>query len=338
METLRECVVHTTKCAEKTTIASARVAKFLAKELGADLIDTLGAWAERPWPKYHRIYYVNSMGRYAPKEFLFAIAELVRHCHSFIYIQNDYTVQPVSQVQKVLRDELGMSHAQPFETTPPYMWTNIPGNVHGPGSAYVNWNLLTWSPVQIQHERIPGLMYYGSFRKDRVKYFEKYLGPDTSYPVHVSASPVNQKKFLELNPDIICHKPWRTYEELGRFQATIYIEDEHIHTHYNSPANRFYECLSAGVPMFFDETVRNTLAQAGYHDVSVVDGPRTINLEPAYTRYLAQTQRERFSGDFINQLRNQIQQARVVMQNDETQRKIQERKSNGTPPGVEKLS
>ena len=54
-----------------------------------------------------------------------------------------------------------------------------------------------------------------------------------------------------------------SFEAIQRFPMTIYLEDEKTHTQFHSLANRFYECLSLGIAMGFDEACSQTLAKAG---------------------------------------------------------------------------
>ena len=99
-------VVHLTKCAEKTTIASAKIARFLAEAHDLPLVDGPGQFKKQ----YRNIIYVNSMGAFAHADLRRELAVQSRNCDRLIYVQNDYNVHPISQVQKVVRDERGWSH------------------------------------------------------------------------------------------------------------------------------------------------------------------------------------------------------------------------------------
>jgi len=101
--------------------------------------------------------------------------------------------------------------------------------------------------------------------------------------------------------------------DLSKFAATVYIEDEHIHTHYNSPANRFYECLSAGVAMFFDESTRNTMRTAfpeeGDYLFPVVDcAEDVLEALPTY-KQIVYEQRRLFGQDYLIELDKQTTRA-----------------------------
>jgi hypothetical protein len=67
------------------------------------------------------------------------------------------------------------------------------------------------------------------------------------------------------------------FAQYGMFSDTIYIEDKFTHTNYNSPANRFYECLSTGVYIHFDFSCLLTFNKAGI-DIKpfIVDGHKDI--------------------------------------------------------------
>ena len=105
------------------------------------------------------------------------------------------------------------------------------------------------------------------------------------------------------------HGSWKSIQDLSKFAATVYIEDQHIHTHYNSPANRFYECLSAGVAMFFDESTSNTMKTAfpgkGDYLFPVVNSAEEV-LEalPTYEQ-IAHEQRDLFKHDYLTELDDQ---------------------------------
>ena len=81
------CVVHLTYCSPKTSIASARVAQYLANHLNADLVD--GIQRGRPFlhHTYDTILYVNSMGAFAEAELRLELADQIRRCKNLIYVQ-----------------------------------------------------------------------------------------------------------------------------------------------------------------------------------------------------------------------------------------------------------
>lgn len=117
------------------------------------------------------------------------------------------------------------------------------------------------APEKVQEKKLSGI-YYGRWREDRSIYFKKYLQGE----VLLSTSAKNMKIFIGNN----CHprfcKPlnWtRGKETLRIASASLYIEDVFTHTHYNCPANRFYEAIFCGCPIAFQPESLNTFEEYG---------------------------------------------------------------------------
>tara|TARA_R100000951_G_scaffold116766_1_gene130591 strand:+ start:26915 stop:27850 length:936 start_codon:yes stop_codon:yes gene_type:complete len=136
----------------------------------------------------------------------------------------------------------------------------------------VNLNALCIKPVEDVQEKmieqdLEGVfdkaLYYGSFRKDRTKYFEKYFNSDS---VVVSSHKKNHEKFHNIgaNPEFITRINW-SKNGLMQYQYSLYIEDEKTHTYYNFLANRFYEALNYQTIPLFDASCMNTLEKCGYN-------------------------------------------------------------------------
>lgn len=106
------------------------------------------------------------------------------------------------------------------------------------------------------------VLYYGSFRKDRAKYFEKYFNSPT---MMVSSHKKNHEKFHNIGaePCFISRIDW-SKDGLLPYKFSLYIEDEKTHTYYNFLANRFYESLNYGVTPFFDKSCLGTIEKSGY--------------------------------------------------------------------------
>lgn len=111
------------------------------------------------------------------------------------------------------------------------------------------------------HTSASGCIYYGSFRKDRSKYFNKYLDEN----IIVSTHSKNENKFREAGVTSVIQKriDWNN-TGLFQFKYSLYIEDEITHTNYNHLANRFYEALNYGCIPIFSEESRQTVEQSGY--------------------------------------------------------------------------
>lgn len=142
--------------------------------------------------------------------------------------------------------------------------SNMPFRAEEMGGEYLNWNRLTWeNDVAMQDPILKGLGYYGSYRPDRAKYFEHYF-KDAPYQVSISTFGRNALKFKDIDKKVNVFDPFKNRDKIRAFKSVLIVEDVFTHTHYNSPPNRFYECLSRGVPMLFDVNTTNTYEEAGY--------------------------------------------------------------------------
>jgi hypothetical protein len=124
-----------------------------------------------------------------------------------------------------------------------------------------NLNTLVFAPQELSLEQKSGLIYYGSFRKDRTKYFQKYLQGDITVSTHKK----NIEKFnsVSVNANFIDRVKW-CKEGLAQYTTSLYIEDEKTHEHYNHLANRFYEALNYNVLPIFSKECLNTIVKSGY--------------------------------------------------------------------------
>jgi hypothetical protein len=128
---------------------------------------------------------------------------------------------------------------------------------------FVNINALLASPAPAvaTTPTHPGV-YYGRWREGRAKYFSRYLVDGTL----LSTSPKNMKIFASAGckPKYARAMAWDTGRETLRlFSASLYIEDSFTHTHYNCPANRYYEAIKCGVPLLFQPEAMNTFERYG---------------------------------------------------------------------------
>ena len=117
-----------------------------------------------------------------------------------------------------------------------------------------------------------GLIYYGTFRKHRIKDMLDY----NNVNYFLSSSTKNHKKYQDagIQAKFIEKLIWQEKEHdmfepiglrLKDFKYSIYFEDEHTHINYAFMANRFYECVMNNVLMFFDKRCQLVIEQSGYH-------------------------------------------------------------------------
>ena len=136
-----------------------------------------------------------------------------------------------------------------------------------PNHGYKKWHFLNLNTLMAENSRpmIPkkySVIYYGTYRVDRLKYFRKYLQEG----VYLSTNPKNHKKFKHIgtNPSRIGSMEWtKSKETLNLFKYSLYIEDEGTHTRFNHLANRFYEALFCNCVTLFDRSCQQTIRKSG---------------------------------------------------------------------------
>jgi hypothetical protein len=115
------------------------------------------------------------------------------------------------------------------------------------------------------------LIYYGTFRKHRIKDMLDYNGVN----YHISTSKKNQIKFANagVNANFIeklmwSDKPFDMFEPVGLrlrdYKYSLYLEDDHTHSNYAFMANRFYECVMNNTILFFDHRCQLVIERSGY--------------------------------------------------------------------------
>lgn len=143
----------------------------------------------------------------------------------------------------------------------------------------INLNAMVYDPldggVGLPFDKMR-MVYFGSYRKGRAKYFKKYLDGNIVTSTHHT----NHKKFqaIGLQPNFVKRIDWNG-RGLSDFERSLYIEDEVTHTHYNYLANRFYESLNYECVPIFDRSCLGTIEKSGYEidDDFLIDGPEHFN-------------------------------------------------------------
>ena len=245
-------------------VASSRIALFLAEELKAPLTYKGDVSDE----EVDTLFLVN--GAFAFCKCLPELYKAVTTAKRIVWVQNDYTITPPkntgdaqSPFRKAFVDRklAGLPDID--------YWTTIePNATKTKGSAYINWNALTYDPDALQEltNPIKDVFYYGSFRENRTQMFRKYLS-GKSTEVTVSSPRDKFREFFDLQKSlgVACEPKIQSeffHRELVQHGIGIYIDDEKSQREFHSPANRFYEMLSAGLPMVFSEESVHMLAKA----------------------------------------------------------------------------
>ncbi|NUF49510.1 hypothetical protein [Gilliamella sp. ESL0250] len=128
----------------------------------------------------------------------------------------------------------------------------------------VNLNTLIWGECDIDVKKKHELIYYGTYRKDRAKYFKKYFDEN----IIVSSSSKNFKQYMQhgCQPKFIEKIKWdKNKETLRLFKYSLYIEDEFTHENYNHLANRFYEAVYCNCVPVFDSSCKKNVIKSGYN-------------------------------------------------------------------------
>lgn len=142
----------------------------------------------------------------------------------------------------------------------------------------------------IQRPRTKGVVYYGTFRKWRMKDMLEFNG----VPYHLSCSQKNFDKFLRagVRGRWVDRMHWgklgagaegRRQILLSDYKYTFYIEDEHTHDNYAFMANRYYEAVMNRTLMFFHSKCSKAVTDSGY-DIPpflMVDGANDLNAKMA---------------------------------------------------------
>jgi hypothetical protein len=240
-------VLHVNTAKYDSDAPTMRIARYVAQKLNCPLIHDEASAAH--WHRRFDVLFVK-YGILKFSQHRDLALDIYSRAGRIIDLQNDYTMQPDSRFKRA---------------NPSYeVWGTVPDRAR----VYVNWNMLTWyhafQPVDWAH-RWQAVLYYGAYRPGRDAALRKFYGPDAPYPVVISANSRNRSKFAGMNPKATLVSKLANHD-IAQFRMTVYVEDETSHTLYCSMANRFYECLSLGVPMVFDIACMGTLQRAGLLD------------------------------------------------------------------------
>ncbi len=223
--------------------------------------------------------------------FAFAGGDLLGHLGNAIvqadrvvWVQNDFTVIPPKEDSGAESPFRKAFRTRGAEGKPAVdFWTTVQdmtrpgvsrsGHRIGEYSFYANWNALSMTEREIKpiadrnHKEY--MVYYGSMREYRVHLFDKYFRKP-SVPLAISCPSdkfmVGAKGVKPYIHPLITHVDRFTelLDSLSEYGLSLYLEDKKSSTEFHSPANRFYEALSAGTPMVFPPDAMRMMEKAGY--------------------------------------------------------------------------
>jgi hypothetical protein len=311
------------RISENSMVASVRIARYLSAVLQAPLV-----WDETIGDMRDLDVLVIVNGAYGFSKQLENLSHAITGAKQIVWVQNDYTIIPPrtdgdakSPFRKAFVDR--KADGKPDTS----FWSTCHKWSERPGSHYVNWNVLTfdkdYDPKLIAKRRVTAtdsLFYYGSYRdgsgkSSRVPLFDRYF-KEPAVPTVIS-SPVDH--FKNRFPKVMTHGAITDnfYGVLGTHGLGLYIEDRKSSEEFHSPANRFYEMLSAGLPMVFAQECGGMLRTAGFDPQPfVVTNGAGMKRAMAEREEIGEEQRKRWVLDplkFARTLETQISVARKAV-------------------------
>lgn len=265
---------------EGSIIPTVQIAKLLRDELRLPVATDKQHLDELP---KDLDLFIMINGAFAYCKCLYELSEVVSTARRLVWVQNDYTIIPPrpdsgaeSPFRKAfrVRRERGLPDMD-FWTTCAHDKMHTPMT---PLSSRVNWNCLTMDAPRTAEElamrRMHAsntLLYYGCFRDGRREGFDRFFrSPEVD--VMISAPPGPQATA----PDKMFRKHYPRCKTIApidtKFHATLashglglYLQDKKSHSEDHSPPNRFYEMLSAGLPIVFQREAGTAMRRGGYN-------------------------------------------------------------------------
>ncbi len=268
------CVFSFARIYPGSMVASQRIARMVAEKLGVEITTDLNI--DKQKSKLDLLVIIN--GAYGFCRCLPALGDLVRDARRVVWVQNDYTIIPPKS-ESGAESPFRLAFRQRRDAGLPHIdyWTTCADESKATKlSHYVNWNALTFDATQTdeivrkRRRKVSDddLFYYGSYREFRLRYFDRYFAGASAENLVTISSPFVKgvNRFSKKYPGA-CHvdkMEGTLSEELGSHGLGLYIEDKKSHSLFHSPANRFYEMLSAGLPMVFQSECGSMMRRAGY--------------------------------------------------------------------------
>jgi hypothetical protein len=245
---------------------------------------------------------------------------LVEAAQTVVWIQNDYTIwSPTPDITAA--SIVNRSYTRRYKSGKPVLgWTTCLKRVeqHGGTYSYVNWNAIAYAPLPERpelHRVVNRVLYFGAFREGREKDFDKYmmLGTDlfdVSAPLRAKAIFQGRYGFK----DNQLHDVLKIPDELQAWSSTLYLEDDMSHRQYHSPANRFYEALSANMAIIVDQAAVGTLRKAGFEVpiFALAQNHTTLKRAMEYREKIHEHQRTWHTDKFSGLPHNEMVKARLL--------------------------
>lgn len=263
------------KITEDSMVASSRLARYISDYLKIPI-----CWDESiSDDKLDKLIIVNGAFAFTPMSVLESLGTAIQSANKIAWVQNDYTIIPpkhTGHAESPFRRAFRIRHEE--NRSPINYWTTVKhmanpgqsmsGHIIGRDSMYINWNALTLAdpitalPIENRYYG-KRAVYYGSFRKDRLEYFQRYFS-HPSVDMIISSPSLKFGNHFSNHRIINIPKFQNIQGFLSQCGIGLYLEDKRSHTTYHSPANRFYEMLSANLAMIFQPESQQMMAKSGY--------------------------------------------------------------------------
>lgn len=257
-------------CSSKYAV-SANIARYVAQVFGAKILWDNGIIDTNDEIETYIV--VNGVPVFSPGTVFDRVGEAMMEAKRLIWVQNDYKIKvPKGSNRANSPYRTAFSDRVRMGRSGVEYWTTI----REFGHHYVNWNALSFhpdAPHKSMDERKFGdeVVYFGNMRDKRIPYFDRYFrNPSTI--IHLVSS--NFKFFDRYAAGKLRHSTFlerdNIQEIIQEFGLGLYLEDPASHDQFMSPACRFYEMLSARVPMVFQPEALTTFSTAEYNISSFI--------------------------------------------------------------------
>jgi hypothetical protein len=196
------------------------------------------------------------------------------------------------------------------------LWTTVEDYFDAtPLSRAINWNQFAYDPLNTRHRNQLNakskneLVYYGAYRINREEYFHRYFD-NCPVPLTISgARPQWKQNWPKANVVGAIDRneliPWLAGRGMG-----LYIEDRKSHRRQHHPATRFYEMLSAGLPMVFQPEAGVQLAKLDI-DTSeyTLNKPEDVRTFMKHREAMRRAQQKEWARDYRSELNRAVLKA-----------------------------
>lgn len=221
--------------------------------------------------------------QYLGSKMLNALAAKISIVERTVFFMDDYQAPPATQLRKALTgNNLLLTNVyEPIERKSLAMFEKV----------YINLNKASFNllPLKLESPKFPSsFIYWGIYRSGRDDLFGRYFRPEL-YTTFLSASDRGHNKFMDACLRYTPLNKLQLPEDLQEYGFTIYLRD--TKQPKMCPANRFYEAVSAGLPIFFDFNSVPRVETPDNIESYIVTCAEDINIDREYLEIAQEEQR-----------------------------------------------